>query len=105
MPQPDEFEHWLRAQYQEQDYLDDDGFTDRVICALPARQAARPSFGWIQILAVMLGCLIAAWKVPVLGLLYDVAALAGTPLFLSVGLVAFFSGLFLVFYSVRSRMI
>ncbi len=105
MPKPDEFEHWLQAEYQAQDYLDDDGFSDRVMFALPERPARKSAFGWIQIVAVMLGCLVAAWNVPVLGMIYDIIATADMVLLATSGAVVFATSLALVVASVRSRVI
>ncbi len=106
MPEHDPFESWLSNQLQDQqEYIADDGFTDMVMSALPEEPVKNPYHGIIITVATLFACLIAAWKVPVLGLLYDMMASTNLVTIYAAGLVTLCASFAVLYYSMREHFI
>ncbi len=66
MPSQDSFDQWLDSAMKNQaDYLDDDGFSERVLAELPHKpKLSNWQQNLIIILSAIVGCSVAALNVP-----------------------------------------
>ncbi len=104
MSEQDAFERWLSNRTQ-QTYIEDAGFTDQVMARLPEATHQNSYQGLIVAIATLFACLIAAWNVPVLGMVFDLLAKANVVSIYSIGLVGLVVGMAAVYYSARERLI